>query len=82
MSDGCERLFSGASILLEKRRRRLGMDITEANECLRAAYGPAPAHAFDDVELAHAFGVHIASESPSSTHQLAALLSQSWQRHG
>jgi hypothetical protein len=30
-----ERLFSGASILLDKRRRQLGMDIIEANEGLR-----------------------------------------------
>jgi hypothetical protein len=61
MSDECERLFSSTSILLEKRRRRLGMDIIEANECLRSSYGPQATDAFDDAEHAASLGASRAS---------------------
>lgn len=48
MSDECERLFSSAKILLSDRRSRLGIDIIEASECLRAWYGLPPSRSFDD----------------------------------
>ncbi len=48
MSDECERLFSSAKLLLSDRRSRLGMDIIEASECLRAWYGQPPRRSFDD----------------------------------
>ncbi|KAJ6785140.1 hypothetical protein PWT90_08160 [Aphanocladium album] len=48
MSDECERLFSSAKLLLSDRRSRLGIDMIEASECLRAWYGPPPKRSFDD----------------------------------
>lgn len=48
MSDECERLFSSAKILLSDRRSRLGIDMIEASECLRAWYGRPPSRSFDD----------------------------------
>jgi hypothetical protein len=48
MSDECERWFSSAKILLSERRSRLGIDIIEASECLRAWYGRPSSRSFDD----------------------------------
>jgi alkylhydroperoxidase family enzyme len=66
MSDDCERLFSGASILLDKRCRRLGMDILEANECLRYSF-PTVINAYYDTELAYAHGTPTSSSPQYST---------------
>ena len=48
MLDECERLFSSAKILLNDHYSRLRIDIIEANECLRAWYGPPVCRTFDD----------------------------------
>ena len=71
MSDDCERLFSGASILLDKRRRRLGIDIIEANECLRCTF-PSAKDAYYDPEVAHALGAAMSSPSYHTLHEQAA----------
>jgi hypothetical protein len=62
MSDDCERVFSGASILIDKRRSRLGMNIIEANECLRCSFPSKKI--YDDSILAEALGA--ATESSRS----------------
>ncbi|KAF2814510.1 uncharacterized protein BDZ99DRAFT_471929 [Mytilinidion resinicola] len=54
MSDKYKRLFSSASILLG--RRRLGIDIIEANKCLQLSYGPPPTDAFNNAEHAALLG--------------------------
>ncbi len=56
MSDECERLFSSYKILIEDRRARLQMDIIEANEVLRHAYGPPPKGTFDNQEVGEVEG--------------------------
>jgi hypothetical protein len=57
MSDDCERLFSGASILQDKHRMRLGMDIIEANESVCCSYPPADI--YDDNKLAEALSAPV-----------------------
>jgi hypothetical protein len=56
MRDECKGLFSGAYILLENRRRRLQMDIIEANKCLRSSYGPPKRGAYNDIGHAESLG--------------------------
>ena len=51
MSDDCERLFSGAKIVLEDHRSYLNMDIIEANEWLRHSYGPPVKGTFDSEDV-------------------------------
>ena len=46
-SDGCERLFSSAKLLITDTRLKLTMAIIEANECLRSWFGPLEKSAFD-----------------------------------
>jgi hypothetical protein len=81
MSDDVERLFSGASIMLERRRRRLGMDSLEANECRRACYGPLIKGTFDDLEHAESLGAsRDESSTPRTLKSIAAACVQASQR--
>jgi hypothetical protein len=68
--------FSGASILFEKHRQRLGMNIIEANECIRCSFPPAK-DAYDDPDVAVALGVLSTSRVPLQE-QVEARLQASW----